>query len=220
MTIRANLATSMDALSELSPGMTLLAGLGLLLVVAHEAVRDAAIAAEARHNRAELLRAYLHRRRWKASDRANLLTLPLSPVAQRRLAGLAGRGRPVVEQHRELAEVVLEKLQPFAVVADKTSSPTDRLKALKQLPWWPHFVESLYRGEYQLAKTRGECSPAFAAEGVVGCDLGVSQPMVHRLCGHVRRLRRACEDDANFEPRTLAELRAWLRDGGSFTVWG
>jgi hypothetical protein len=213
-------APTVTDLSDRTSGWVLLAGIALLFVVAHEAILDAARDAEARHNRGELLRAYRNRRRWKASDRANLMTLNLSPAAHRRLERLAGKGRPVVEQHRELAEVMVEKLQPIAIMASKTASPNDRLRAMKALPWWPHFVESLYRGEHQLAKVRGDRSPAFAAECLVAHDLGVSQSTVHRLCGDIRRVRQACADDANFEPQTLTDLQAWLATGGDFTVWG
>lgn len=191
-------------------------GVGLIFILAYDHLKRCTDDAERRHGRAERLAAYRRRHAWKASDVANLRTLNLSAVAERKLQRLKGKGRPVVRPHQDLAALVVEKLQCFATALSPEGTPCDRLRAIKQLPWWRHYVEALYRGEHSAARQRGEPGPAETAERLVGHRLGISASQVHHICGEIRRMRAACFEDANFPPLTLAKFDEWVGGGRSF----
>ncbi len=109
---------------------------------------------ERRHDRAERLDAYRRRHAWKNSDMRNLLSLDVGVPAKNRMKRLVGTGRPVVKPHRPFVQEVADKLSAVKALLDPDTSVEKRRKAFKQWPWWPHFVEALYRGEYALAKDR------------------------------------------------------------------
>jgi len=62
------------------------------------------------HLRGERLAAYRTRHKWKAGDVRPLLSLGPNEVAQRRMAALNGKGRPVVRPHRPLDDLLHDKL--------------------------------------------------------------------------------------------------------------
>ena len=171
------------------------------------------------HERAERLEVYRLRHRWKTSDLKNLRTYELTETAQRRLPNLTGKGRPVVRPHEELFVGLSRKLGTVLPALSPEATPSERLKAIKKLSWWPHYVESAYRGEHEDAKEQGWSAPAEHAERLVGERLGISQSTVHQLCGNVRSLRAADPDSANFPPITIARLLAWVEHGRLVDPW-
>jgi hypothetical protein len=213
--VQFELDTTSAAPASLGP-IEVIVAVGLLVVAAYGWLTRAAADAEHRHNRAELLAAYRRRHQWKKSDTANLRTLDLSPVAERRIARLSGKGRPVVRPHQELAELWVGKIQYFMAVVSPETKPAERLRAIKQTPWGRHYVEALYRGEHALAKQRGEKGASEVAESLVAKRLIMSSAQVHRLCGEIRRVRAECFEDANFPPITLAKFDECMREGRDF----
>jgi hypothetical protein len=187
----------------------------MLLVAFCTAFSDA----EKRHIRRERLQALRLRHRWKRSDKAYLETLELRHVACRKLNQLEGRGRPVVKPHQEFGALILSRFHPVAVMFDKNATPSERRLSIKLTPYWPHLVESLYRGEYALAKQAARQAPCEFAEEQVGRDLAISPSTVRKLCGQIRQIRESDPDQANFPPETLAKFNAWLRDGGLPDLW-
>jgi len=196
-----------------------LASLGVLLLLGYQAIAEAAADMERRYDRAELLTVYRRRRDWKKSDTANLRTYQLSPVAERRIERLGGVGRPVVRAHIALAEMVLDRWRSFQGVVEPAVSPRDRLQALKHWPWWPHYVEALYRGEHLLARDAGVSGAAGYAEQRVADLFAISSAKVHKICGEIRRKRRDCYDDANFPAATRSQFEEWLASGETMTLW-
>jgi hypothetical protein len=96
---------------------------------------------------------------------------------------------------------------------DSASTPNERRRALKHWPWWPHYVEALYRGEHELAKRKGVPGPSNEAKIMVGKALGISAATVHSICCEIRGQRKECEDSANFPAMTLVEYEEWMRSG-------
>lgn len=164
--------------------------------------------AEREHHRAELLAAYKRRTDWKKSDIYHLRSLGVNKAALRRMERLEGTGRPVVSSHQDLGSKVLEKLQPLQPLFDPNSTSAERKKAFKRWPWWPHYVEALYRGEHALAKERGIAAPSVYAERLVGQALGISAAKLHSICGEIRRMRKEWDGSANFPTMTLSEYAA------------
>lgn len=143
-----------------------------------------------KYRRGQLLAAYRRRHAWKKSDIARLEALGVNATARRRMEHLTGRGRPVVNELRPLDEEIIEKLKAVQLLTDPKASPALRRQAFKMWPWWPHYVEALYRGEH--AKAKAECikSPSEEAERSVGRTLGISAATVHSICGEIRRKRK------------------------------
>jgi len=194
-------------------------GVALLLAVAYQALVNAANEADRRHRRGELLQAYRRRRHWKKSDVVRLNTLPLNATASRRLARLEGTGRPVVRPHRELVDKINDGCLALAKSFDPATPAPDRLAAIKQLPWWPHIVEALYRGEYGLAKGGGLSDPSGRAERLVARKLGVSPSATHKICGVIRARRKARPQEEDFPPMTLSKFQTWLDHGKDADFW-
>ena len=197
----------------------LLIGLGILVVLAMKTMAKVCNDVSEAHDRAERLKVYRLRHRWKRSDLANLLTYELTRTAQCRLPKLRGRGRSVVRPHEDLFVSVARKFSTVLPAFLPEASPSERLKAIKNLPWWPHYVESAYRGEYKDAKGQGWSAPAEHAERLVGRELGISQSTVRQLCGNIRALRAADPDLANFPPVTISRLLAWVEHGRLVDPW-
>ena len=168
---------------------------------------------ERRHHRAQLLDAYRRRKAWKKSDIPRLESLGVNAAARRRMERLAGRGRPVVRPHQPLDVAVVTKFNALRSLFDPEASPEERRQALKLWPWWPHYVEALYRGEYAIAKQRGAKGASVETELTVGKALGISSAAVHSLCGGIRRMRKDDAESANFPAMTLAEFETWMRTG-------
>jgi len=166
-----------------------------------------------KHERAELLAAYRLRHRWKASDVPRLRTLNLSAVAVRRAAKLRGRGRPVVAAHIDPLTAILAKLSPLVVGFRFDAPRMVRLRAIKEFRWWPHYVEAVYRGEYEAVKASGTKSAAEVTENRIADALGISSAVVRKLCTKVRKIREADFDEANFPPASLAGLMKWINEG-------
>lgn len=188
-------------------------GLAIVIIaavyVAYESLEAWAENLECKYHRGQLLAAYRRRRQWKKADIARLRSLGVNPVAQRRMERVTGRGRPVVNP-RKLEEEIVEKLTAFQALTDPHATPAQRKKAIRQWPWWPHYVEALYRGEYALAKERKVKGASVEAEIEVGRALGISAAKVHGICGVIRRKRKQDPESANFLAITLAEYEAWL----------
>jgi hypothetical protein len=174
------------------------------------AVYQALLKAERDHLRGELLAAYRRRRHWKKSDVKNLKSLGVNNAALKRMDRLVGTGRPVVPPHRPFDEAVLTKISAFLTLFGDDGSADNRKQALRQWPWWPHYLEALYRGEHALAKEQGIPGPSDYAERLVGRELGISPATLHRICGEIRRKRKEWDGAADFPPITLSEFRDWM----------
>lgn len=164
------------------------------------------------HERAKLLAAYRLRHRWKASDAARLRQLKLSPVAERRVSQLNGRGRPIVTHATPLSNFLQKALHSMKAL-DEKASPGDRLAAIKKMHWWPHYVEAVYRGEYKAAKAGGLGSAAETTEELIAKNLGISSAVVRKLCTKIRKMRGEDFDAANFPPARLCDFIDWIRSG-------
>jgi len=198
----------------LSPdALTGLVVIGLLMLSIAKTLVTWAQNAERRHSRAQLLDAYRRRHAWKKSDIPRLESLGVNVAARRRMERLAGRGRPVVRPHQPLDVAIVTKLNAFRSLVDPEASPDERRQALRLWPWWPHYVEALYRGEYAIAKQRGTKGASVETELAVGKALAISAAAVHSLCGRIRRMRKDDEESANFPAMTLAELETWMQTG-------
>ncbi len=169
--------------------------------------------AERAHHRGELLAAYRRRASWKKADVPRLQSLGVNAAARRRVPLLKGRGRPVVTACQPLWPTVAERLAALQPLISTDSSPQERRRALRLWPWWQHHVEALYRGEHELAKTKGVAGPSRYAEEVVGNALSISPATVHNICGAIRRKRREWDGAANFPPMTLREFDHWMNTG-------
>lgn len=164
------------------------------------------------HERAKLLAAYRLRHRWKAGDQARLRQLKLSPVAERRVLQLAGRGRPVVT-HVTPASTFLQKALDLMTALDEKASLKDRRAAIKKTHWWPHYVEAVYRGEYEAAKAKGLKAAAETTEELLANNLCLSSAKVRKLCGEIRKMRSEDFSAANFPPARLCDFMDWIRSG-------
>lgn len=169
--------------------------------------------AERRYNRGQLLAAYRRRREWKKSDLTRLQSLGVNKAAQSRMARLLGTGRPVVKPHLPMGELVVSKFNAFALLVDSSASVEDRKRAFREWPWWPHYVEALYRGEHEIAVSQDLKGPSNEAEIAVGNELGISAASVHQICGEIRRMRKEDEGSANFPSMTLNEYRRLMVRG-------
>jgi hypothetical protein len=178
-----------------------------------KAIIHALVPVERSNERAELLAAYRVRHRWKASDAARLRTLPLSPVAERRIAKLSGRGRPSVSVHTDVATKVASKVLPLLAGFQPNAQRKTRFAAIKQMPWWPHYVEAVYRGEHEIATSGHFPSAAERTEQMIADALCLSTSTVRKLCGQVRRLRKDDFESANFPTATLAGFMEWIDTG-------
>jgi hypothetical protein len=206
-------STSPSVSAELEAAQRL-AGLFMVLVASFKhSLVSWAENLERRHHRAQLLAAYRRRRAWKKSDVPHLKSLGANGAAQRRMERLAGRGRPVVRPHQPLDVAIVMKLGAFQSLVDPDVSPDRRRQAVKEWPWWQHYVEALYRGEHALAKARGTKSASIEAEESVGSALGISSATVHRICGEIGRMRKADEGSADFPAMTLVEYETWMETG-------
>jgi hypothetical protein len=185
-----------------------------LVTDAIEKISTALNRAERAHNRAALLQAYKRRHSWKKADIPRLLTLDLNDIARRRLERVAGgRGRPVVSPHRPFAEVIEVTLANLQTMFDESTSPTDRLKMLRKTPWWPYFVEALYRDEYESAKAGKIKSASSIAERSVGDTFNVSPELVRKICGEVRRKRKDGTALPDSPAITVTKFEHWKKTG-------
>lgn len=196
-----------------SPFIEMAALLSDFLLKIQQAMITAAEDAERQHRRAYLLAAYRRRHSWKASDIRPLNSLRPTASARKRMQRLRGKGRPVVVAHQPLAHFLATKISAFQALVHPAASPLVRRKAFRHWPWWRHHVEALYRGEHALAREQGVAGPSDHAERLIGAALGMSPASVHRICGEIRRMRKGCEETANFRPMTLAEYQTWMETG-------
>lgn len=164
------------------------------------------------HERAKLLAAYRLRHRWKASDIAKLRQLKLSPVAERRVALLEGLGRPVIT-HATPASKLVQKAVATITVLNEQTSLSDRLVSIKHTHWWPHYVEAIYRGEYEAIKAQKLASPADKTEELIAKNLGISSAVVRKLCTKVRSMRSEDVESANFPSARLCDFMDWMKTG-------
>jgi hypothetical protein len=186
---------------------------GLVMVALYQWAEKAARTAEEKHLRAERLAAYRLRHVWKASDIRPLLTVGVSQAAQRRIASLHGRGRPIVKQHRSLEDVLSDQITNWSNLLCEDSTPNERRRSFRGWPWWKHHVEALYRGELEQARANRLKGPHDHAERVVARALRMSQGAVHAICGEIRAMRREDAESANFPPMQLSEHEAWMERG-------
>ncbi len=164
------------------------------------------------NERAKLLAAYRLRHRWKASDIAKLRQLKLSPVAERRIALLEGLGRPVITRATPASKFA-QKAAAMMPVLNEQTSPSHRLASIKHTHWWLHYVEAIYRGEYEAIKAQGLGSPADKAEEIIAENLGISSSVVRKLCTKVRRMRSDDFESANFPSSRICNFMNWMRTG-------
>jgi hypothetical protein len=194
---------------------------GLLVIIllgiasVHRSLASWAENVERQHHRAELLAAYRRRHAWKKSDIRHLKSLNVNRAAQSRMERLVGRGRPIVRPHQPLDAEILKKMSALQSLLDPDASPDKRRQAFKLWPWWPHYVEALYRGEHAIAKKRGTKGASTEAEISVGRALGISAATVHSICGEIRSKRKADEGSADFPAMTLAEYESWMESESS-----
>jgi hypothetical protein len=165
------------------------------------------------HLRRERLAAYRVRHQWKASDVRPLLSIGVPEGVQRRLAGLKGRGRPVVRWHRPLEAVLSENLTHWLNLFHEDATPAERRRSIRAWPWWKHHVEALYRGELALARDKRLKSPHDCAERTVADALWMSQGALHAICVEIRAMRRVDAGSANFPPMTVLEYERWMEHG-------
>lgn len=182
---------------------------GEILHQLDRAVREA----DRQYKRAELKQAYEQRRSWRKSDIPRLQTLELNQQARLRLSRLTGRGRPVVRPHLPLSKFLVGGLVTYLIAYGPNSARSERLPALKQTKFWPHYVEALYRGEHAQAKARNVGSPSSVAEETVGRAVHMSASAVHAMCGKIRALRKDDPESANFPQMTLVEFEVWMNTG-------
>jgi hypothetical protein len=168
---------------------------------------------EQQHYRGQRLAAYRRRHAWKKSDIPHLESLGVNQAARSRMERLEGRGRPVVKPHRPLDATIIKTVSALQSLFDAAASPGQRRQAFKSWPWSDHYVEALYRGEHELAKSRGLKSPSTEAELAVGTALGMSPASVHGICGKIRKMRAEDAESANFPSLTLAEYERWMQTG-------
>ena len=168
---------------------------------------------EREHERAELLAVYRLRHRWKASDAPKLRKLKISPVAERRLANLSGRGRPVIAANITPAAKFVQKALHLMTAFKEETSPINRLSSIKKSHWWPHYVEAIYRGEYEALKAKGFSSASEGAEGRIANELGISSAVVRKLCTKIRKLKCEDSDAANFPSARLSDFMDWIQSG-------
>jgi transposase len=96
---------------------------------------------------------------------------------------------------------------------DESTSPTDRLKMLRKTPWWPYFVEALYRDEYESAKAGKIKSASSIAERSVGDTFNVSPELVRKICGEVRRKRKDGTALPDSPAITVTKFEHWKKTG-------
>lgn len=172
---------------------------------------------EDKHHRGQLLAAYRRRHSWKKSDIPRLESLGVNHHAKLRMQRLAGLGRPVVTGHRPLHEILLDRVNTFALLVGSEATPEDRKRFFRTWPWWKHHVEAYYRGEHALARRQGLRNPSLEAEIKVGRTLGMSQSAVHAICAEIRRMRQEDELSANFPAETLEDYERWMNFGAAAT---
>ena len=149
--------------------------------------------AERAHHRAELLAAYRRRWSWKKADVPHLRSLGVSAIAQHRMAQLTGRGRPVVRQYQPLWSTFIRRFADVQPLCNPKASPQQRRRALELWPSRDKYVEALYRGERDHARSRGAEGPSWQAEETVGRALGYSGAKVRKICAAIRRERQRWE---------------------------
>jgi hypothetical protein len=169
--------------------------------------------AERKHHRHELLEAYRRRHHWKKADLPHLRTLAVNPAARRRMSALTGVGRPVVRPHEPLSTLLTSRLRSFQALHDPNTLPHVRKRALKQWPWWNHYVEALYRGELADAQSCGIRRASLAAEDIVGKAFNISGASVRKICAQIRLKRQEWDGAANFPSMRLQEFNHWMRTG-------
>jgi hypothetical protein len=188
-----------------------------LLGAAHLAlcrwVEEVVRKAQEDHLRGERLAAYRARHRWKASDVRPLLSVGVSEVAQHRMVRLKGKGRPVVKPHRPLEDLLHDKLSNWSILFLDDATPRERRRSFKVWPWWKHYVEALYRGELERARSSRTRGAHDLAERVVAEALRMSQGTVHGICGEIRAMRRKDAESANFPAMLVSEFEEWMEHG-------
>ena len=199
-----------ELLEKLAP-IAVLAGMAYLAF--RDWTEESEHKAQAAHLRAERLAAYKVRHRWKAGDVRPLLSIGVNGAAQRRMAVLKGRGRPVVKPHRPLEDLLYDKLTNWMIPFRDDATPNERRRSFKVWPWWKHHVEALYRGELERARAKRNKGPHDCAERAVAAALRMSPGTVHAICGEIRAMRREDAESANFPPMALSEYEEWMEHG-------
>ena len=171
--------------------------------------------AEEKNRRSQRLIAYKNRSAWKKSDTQRLKQLGASPIALRRLERAKSRSRPTVKQFYSLQDKIRSFME-LQVLFDPNSSTKNRKNVFKKWPWYPHYVEALYRGETRLAREgRATGSPAEFAERHVAETLRISPSLVHAICQRVRNKQKDFLDEDDFPAITCAQYERWMTTGKS-----
>jgi hypothetical protein len=185
---------------------------GRALVVLQKQITSTVEQAEEQHRQQALLAAHRLKNSWKKSDLPGLRSLGIIIEAEDQRK-IGSRGRPVVQPHTPLCATIINRLSAVQPLFDPASSPHQRKRALKLWPWWPHFVDALYRGELDRAKARCVAHSSGYAEELVGAELNISASQVHSICGKIRRLRKEWDGAANFPAMTLDDFKDWMTTG-------
>lgn len=186
------------------------------LASAEQAILCAWVGTEDAHRRSARLNAYRLRKQWKGSDAKRLRAIGLGPAGASWLerAKLAKpRGRPIVPPYLSLATQMVAFGLFSEVLFNPSTSPHLRRRALRMTPWWEYFVEAVYRGEYETARTVGGPSPFARAEQATGRAFGLSPDRVRRIAGKVRKMRRQGTALPKDPPLTARQFAVWERTG-------
>lgn len=166
------------------------------------------------HERKARLTAYRRRQRWRKADVPRLVELGIPRHRiERIIDGNRRRGRGVVPRYQSLDAMMAESTEQFGILFAPETPPHTRLATLKKTPFWPEIVEALYRGEHAAARVDGVRSPSTHAEEVTSGCLGISESLVRKICGTVRKARQLEGKAPACGALRVSEFEAWKRDG-------
>jgi hypothetical protein len=183
--------------------------------------------AEEEHLRKARLRAYRNRHRWRKADIPRLLKLGVNIAAQRRMARILeskSSGRGVVGEYISLFDTLCFWERQFQEFGTASMHPNSRLAFIKTTPWWPNFVEAMYRAKlaalqedrHHQIQEYGRGKRSEHAEQAVADIVGLSSATVHAICQKVREKQKhgAPKDPA----LSISEFQRVLETGSDFKV--
>jgi hypothetical protein len=182
---------------------------------------------EEAHRNGARLRAYRKRHHWRKADVVRLLNLGVNKAAQQRMARMLqskSPGRGVVIPYIPLCESILIWARQFQEFGAPATHPNIRLAFLKSTPWWPNFIEMMYRAELAVLQQDrrrhvqefGREKPSELAECAVSEVVGLSPASVHALCRRVRHERKHGPPKDPALP--VSEFKRVLATGDNFRV--
>jgi hypothetical protein len=169
-------------------------------------------AAAANYRRARQCDAYRKRLYWKKSDKDKVMQLAPSPVALRRLERATGLGRPSVKDYVPFGEAVRNTALALKAFYDLTTPGHERLRILKNTPWYDHFVEAVYSGALAEARALRMRDASGHAREVTRLAFHTNQDAVKDAVSRARAEQRANEWGQAWTMQ-LSELEHWKRTG-------